>query len=365
MKAILIGDNITSLVLAKCLVNNNINVDLYSNGNTYKIDKIRTISLSEKNLSFIQNSILKISKKFLWDVNNITIYQEQKSIKKILDFKPNKKILFSIIKNYTLYNLLNNKLKNSKKFKKILINKKNGLYESLIKNKNDNLVFNCDKDNNISKKFSRSNIKKKYSGKAYVTSIKHKKIKNNIACQVFTKKGPIAFLPTSNSSTSIVFSVAIENEYSNSEIIKLINFYNLNYKILSIGEIKNFNLKLNLQTKYVNNGILQFGDSIHQIHPLAGQGFNMTLRDIREINNLIKEKKNLGLRINDEIFKMFEDRVKHKNIIFASGIDYINTFFSKENKISYKITDKIFKVINNNKTINNMVIKFADKGLNL
>ena len=81
MKAILIGDNITSLVLAKCLVNNNINVSLYSKPKLQKIDKIRTISISKKNLDFIQNSILKISNKYLWDIDNIQIYQEYKQFR--------------------------------------------------------------------------------------------------------------------------------------------------------------------------------------------------------------------------------------------------------------------------------------------
>ena len=365
MKAILIGDNITSLVLAKCLVNNNINVNLYSEPNLHKIDKIRTISISKKNLSFIQNSILKVDNKYLWNINNIEIYQEYKDVKKILDFKDNDKNLFSIIKNYTFYNLLNNQLKNNKKFKKFIIHKKKEDFFENLKNKKNYLIFNCDKNNKISDKYSSNSIKKNNLGKAYVASVKHEKIQNNIACQIFTRLGPIAFLPTSDSTTSVVFSITKKNDLSNKKIIELINFYNRKYKILSISELKNFHLKLSLQSKYVYNNILQFGDAIHQIHPLAGQGFNMTLRDIEEINKLIIEKKSLGLRIDSEIFKKFEKRVKHKNIVFASGIDFINFYFSKKSLVELKFSEKFFKIINNNKVINKMVIKFADTGLSL
>ena len=42
-------------------------------------------------------------------------------------------------------------------------------------------------------------------------------------------------------------------------------------------------------------------------------------RDIEEINNIIIRRKNLGLRIDSEIFKEFEKKVKHKNIVFASN----------------------------------------------
>ena len=134
---------------------------------------------------------------------------------------------------------------------------------------------------------------------------------------------------------------------------------------MSIGKIRSFNLKFDIKSKYINNNILQFGDSIHQIHPLAGQGFNMTLRDIKEINRLVLEKNNLGLRIDSEIFKEFEKSVKHKNLVFATGIDYINNFFSNKSLINKKISENLFKIINNNKVLNKIAIKFADSGLEL
>ena len=364
MNAILIGDNVTSLTLAKCLINNNINVKLYSEKKPYKIDRIRTISITKKNLEFIQKSIFKIKSQYLWDIQNIEIAKEEKKITKILNFDNSGKKIFSIIKNYKLYNLLNSQLKKDKNFEKFIIKKKKIFYKNIITKKSVNLIFNCDKNNTISQYYSKSNIKKDYLGKAYVTTIKHEKLKNNKALQIFTKKGPIAFLPNSNYSTSIVFSMIKSSNYTNKQIIDLINFYNMNYKIISTSKIKSFDLKLYLQKKYAHDNILLFGDSVHQIHPLAGQGFNMTLRDIEEINNLIVKRKNLGLIIDSQIFKEFEKKVKHKNIVFASGIDYINSFFSKDSFIKQKISKNIFNLINKNKTIKELTKKLADSGLN-
>ena len=48
--------------------------------------------------------------------------------------------------------------------------------------------------------------KQKLLSNAYVTIISHKKIENNIATQIFTSKGPLAFLPISN-ETSVVYSI--------------------------------------------------------------------------------------------------------------------------------------------------------------
>ena len=60
---------------------------------------------------------------------------------------------------------------------------------------------------NITKKYFSKKIIKKYNSFAYTTIIKHEKISNNTATQIFTKKGPLAFLPISNTETSIVYSV--------------------------------------------------------------------------------------------------------------------------------------------------------------
>ena len=65
------------------------------------------------------------------------------------------------------------------------------------------------------------------------------------------------------------------------DINELIKQYNFKYKINKIDKIENFELRsLNLRSYYHKN-ILAFGDLLHKIHPLAGQGFNMTIRDIK------------------------------------------------------------------------------------
>ena len=47
---------------------------------------------------------------------------------------------------------------------------------------------------------------------------------------------------------------------------------------------------------YIHKNILAFGELIHRIHPLAGQGFNMTIRDIKSLSNIIDQKLYLGFR---------------------------------------------------------------------
>ena len=100
----------------------------------------------------------------------------------------------------------------------------------------------------------------------------------------------MAFLPISNTETSIVYSYNGKDEFN---FKKLVNRFNKFYKILSYQKVSSFELKLvNLRT-YHHKNILAFGDLLHKIHPLAGQGFNMSLRDINEILRLISSKKKM------------------------------------------------------------------------
>ena len=147
---------------------------------------------------------------------------------------------------------------------------------------------------------------------AYTTLINHQKCDNRIAYQIFTKFGPIAFLPCSNKETSIVFSMFKPNKdiKKEEEILKLIEKYNKKYLIKSFSKIEKFNLKSLLLKNYHNNNILCFGDNIHKIHPLAGQGLNMTIRDISILSELIDKKKELGLCLDKSIFRDFENKTK-------------------------------------------------------
>ena len=137
--------------------------------------------------------------------------------------------------------------------------------------------------------------KKKFDRMAFTAILDHKKINNHTAVQVFTKYGPLAFLPLSREKTSVVYSVqkkfGLNSVKVKDEILKHSKFYNLK----KISELENFDLKYSFPRKFVHKNILCFGDALHKIHPLAGQGFNMTLRDINVLCELIKIRLSSGL----------------------------------------------------------------------
>ena len=56
------------------------------------------------------------------------------------------------------------------------------------------------------------------------------------------------------------------------------------------NKLNKFELKLSNLRNYYFSNILAFGDCLHKIHPFAGQGLNMTIRDIRVISKIIQNK---------------------------------------------------------------------------
>jgi len=363
MNICIIGDGLTSLSLANNLINKKINVHIYHKNKILNLLSSRTIGISKYNLAFFKKEIYDIPKKSIWEIKKIEIYSEKLGRENILRFERDKNNLFCMVKNKELYDLLNNKLSKNKFFKKKIIN--NYFYEELIKNNKYDLIINCDSNNFLTKKYFTKRINKDYDNLAYTTILKHKKIANDVATQVFTKSGPIAFLPISNNETSIVCSLDTKNKkYNDSEIIDLITKNNPKYKIEKILKSSSFKLSSSNLRNYHHKNILAFGDLLHRLHPLAGQGFNMTIRDIKILSEIIQNKIDLGMQLDSSVLDNFEKQTKSKNFIFSNSVDFIFEVFNLDKKIKNKNFNQILKIVGKNKNLTNYFIKLADRGIN-
>ena len=364
MNICIIGDGLTSLSLAKNLINKKINVHFYHKNKIEKLSSSRTIGISKNNLEFFREEIYEIPKKFFWEIKKIEIYSEKLGKENLLRFEEDKVNLFYMVKNNELYKLLINEISKNKFFKKNLIKKKT-FYEDLIKKNKYDLVINCDSENFLSKKFFTKKINKDYNNLAYTTVLKHKKLENNTATQIFTRSGPIAFLPISNNETSVVCSLDTKNKkYNDSDVLDLISKNNPKYRIQKTLELSSFELRSSNLRNYCHQNILAFGDLLHRIHPLAGQGFNMTIRDVKTLSNIIQNRIDLGMQLDSSILNDFEKETKNKNFLFSNSIDFIYEVFNFDKKIRNKSFNKILKIIGKNKSLNSYLIKFADRGLN-
>lgn len=363
MKICLLGNGLSSLVLAKILSKKNINVDNFIKQKKRYFAKFRTVGISKSNVEFLEKFYPNISK-LGNPIYEIKVYDERNINSQIINFNYQKSIKFYIFKYKELYNFLKNKLKNEKKIKKISYKNNYNFYSKEIKKKYD-LIFDTDLNSIYSIKHFSSKIEKNYNSNAYITFINHKTVNNNIARQVFTKFGPIAFLPLNESTTSIVFSIKSSGKKLNDKNLKeLIKKYNFYYQNIKFKSFESFKLSFSIMRKYRKENILAFGEKLHKIHPLAGQGFNMSIRDIIILVEIIDKKINLGLPIDKFVFEEFEKKVKYKNTLFSSGIDIIYELFLLQNKIPEVISKNLFKILNKNKIFNKYSELIANKGFN-
>ena len=358
MKVCILGDNLTSLALAKALVKKDISVDIFYKKKNTKIDTTRTIGISKSNIDYFNKEISNI-KRMLWPIKKIKIFTENSNNKEILKFEDQKNNLFSIFQNQKIFNQLVIELKKNKffKFKKYIRYRKSN-------NSSYDLIINCDIGNEITKKFFSKKFEKKYNSIAFTTIVDHKKLSfNNEAIQIFTNDGPIAFLPISKEKTSIVFSARMKKNKTELEINKIISKFNPKYEIKKIHKISKFELKsINLREYYKDN-VLAFGDMLHKLHPLAGQGFNMSIRDIKELLKIIDYKIKLGLPIDQSVCVKFENNMKSKNFVFSEGINFIYEYFNSKNKIGNDLIDSTARLIGRNKILNKYFKNIANMGL--
>tara|TARA_B100000795_G_scaffold151740_1_gene113670 strand:+ start:1047 stop:2141 length:1095 start_codon:yes stop_codon:yes gene_type:complete len=363
MNICIIGNGLSSLLLAKNLLNKKIKVHIYYKNKIENLTPSRTIGISKNNLDFLKKEIQEIPKKDYWEIKKIEINSQKQKNKNLIKFEVKDEDLFYMIKNDQLYKSLRKKIFNNNFFKKTII--KDSFNYELLSKKQYDLIINCDSNNFLAKKYFAKKIEKNYYNLAYTTILKHSKIENNTAVQIFTEFGPIAFLPISNTETSIVCSLDIKSKkFSNEDVINLINKNNPKYEIKSLLKLTSFKLRSSNLRNYYYKNILAFGDLLHRIHPLAGQGLNMTIRDIKILSDIIQSKIELGLQIDASTLNIFENQTKNKNFVFSSGIDFIYEIFNIEKESKNKSFNTILKILGKNKSFSNLLIKLADRGLN-
>ena len=364
MKICIIGSGLTALVLAKNLLKNNFIVHLYCKNYENQINSVRSLGISSDNLVFL-NEHVKGLNNLAMAIDKIEIFTEKNLNKQILNFFEENKKQFYIFKHYKIYNLFKQNLKKSKNFN---VFKKTNIENLNLKkvSKEYDIVIDTVLSNKIGNRFFYNKVKKKYHAKAFITIIKHSRLKNNIARQIFTKRGPIAYLPLSQYETSVVYSIKRQEpkDYNISAVKEYINYYNKFYSIKSFEKFESFDLKLSLLKNYHFKNILAFGDALHNIHPLAGQGFNMTIRDINNLIKIFDKNISLGLPVDENCLKDFENNFKYKNFLFANGLDLIYEFFKIENKIPTIFSKNFFDVIDRNIYLKNLSSKIANKGFN-
>ena len=379
-KICVIGTGLTGLITALSLSKLNVNIDLIGPNFKQNLSNNRTLAISEDNLNFLKEKILIDSKKIkFWPCSKIELYTENKKnqFSKLFELKKNNRQMLYMVKNSQLAEYVLNKIKKNNSIK--LINKKivseissSGLLKSIkfkdFYNKY-NLIIICagSKSDLVEKIFKDQSIKYSYNEISQTTILSHKALKNNVARQIFFNNKILAFLPISNFQTSIVLSVKKKFIKKNTNFLKKeLKFYSKNFlkNIRFNHNISTYDLSFFMREKYYKDRILLFGESLHVIHPLAGQGFNMIIRDLKNLKNTIENKINLGLDIgSSDTLLEFSNKTKPQNFLYSIGINLLRDYFYMENKNLKKLGNKAMNTLSKNTFTKNIIYNFANKGL--
>ena len=375
-KICIIGDGLAGLSAATSLSEENLKIDLYVGKNKKYKQKNdnRTTAVSESSYQFLIQKLNIKKLNIFWPSKEINLFfEDKKKIINFLNFKEKKNLMY-IFKNKELKKELDKQIikkNNIRLIKKnisdinyddgfILIDKKKVFY--------DLIILSIGSQSKLYNKIIQGrSIEKNYKEIALTTSIKHSSKINNVS-QFFLKEGPLAILPLNKKIFSVVWSVNNSFYRKNSNLLqkilnnKIKNLLN-NIKITDIENIQSFPIKLNLKTKYFKKNVLILGDGLHAIHPMAGQGFNLVLRDIKKLNELISKTLKLGLLFkNSFLLKDFYQSRKPENTILGLGIDLTNIFF-KDNKYLHPMKRIILNNISKFKFIKKISQMVSDKGL--
>lgn len=176
-----------------------------------------------------------------------------------------------------------------------------------------------------------------YNQHAIICDIKHELNHGGAAIENFMPNGPFAVLPKQGGyESSIVWTVESEmadtilslNSKQVHEVLEE-KFDGMCGHFSVISELKAFPLSLKHAKQYYNKNIVLVGDALHAIHPLAGQGLNLGLRDVEVLAELIVKQKKLGLSINSSVMlEQYKALREADNLAMIEGTHRLNLLFS-------------------------------------
>ena len=249
----------------------------------------------------------------------------------------------------------------------------------VIKNKQDQVIIEtskerykssiiiaCDGVNSLAReKIEIKSTKHDFNQTAITFQLKVKLDNQNEAKQFFLKESILAILPIKKDLVSIVWSC-------NSQFYKKINSFDeksiedeLNltigdfYKdIKVVSKIESFPLTMNRVESFFKDRVLLVGDAAHFIHPLAGQGLNLGIRDIITLEKIIDKKDYADIGLKGFLRKY--ERARKEDVAQMGFLTLgLNWIFSNKSSILSRIVGKGMSMLDKSKLLKKQLIKKA------
>jgi 2-octaprenyl-6-methoxyphenol hydroxylase len=177
-----------------------------------------------------------------------------------------------------------------------------------------------------------------YGQAAIVTTVAHERDHHGRAEEHFLPAGPFAILPLKGRRSSIVWTeetreaeriVALPEAEFHAELERRFG--------LHLGELRvverprTFPLGLYVARSFIAERIGLIGDAAHVIHPIAGQGLNLGLRDVAALAEAIADAARLGLDVGGaDVLDRYQRWRRFDTIAMGIATDGLNRLFSNE-----------------------------------
>ena len=206
-----------------------------------------------------------------------------------------------------------------------------------------------------------------YHQHGVVATIKTENTHQETAWQRFMPDGPLAFLPLSDGSSSIVWSTSPEHA---DELLALDDgaflealqsaFGERLGRMLSCGPRAAFPLRMQHAKSYTQHRLALLGDAAHTIHPLAGQGVNLGLADAATLAEVIADAmathKDIGAL---KTLRRYERWRKGDNLAMMTTMDAFKRLFGSKVSILKWLRNTGLSLTNRTTPVKNMIMRQA------
>jgi 2-octaprenyl-6-methoxyphenol hydroxylase len=177
-----------------------------------------------------------------------------------------------------------------------------------------------------------------YGQKGVVATVRHEQPSQGVAYEYFLPGGPFAILPLPDNRASLVWTerdkvadalMAASDEVFQHELDN--RFGDFLGKVEPVGPRFAYPLGLRYAERFCEDRLAFVGDAARGIHPIAGQGFNLGIRDAAALAEVCGEAKRTGHDIGAlTTLKRYEDWRKFDSATLAVGTDLFNRLFSND-----------------------------------
>lgn len=159
-----------------------------------------------------------------------------------------------------------------------------------------------------------------YKHRAVIAGLNHSKPHNNVAWEIFYPAGPFALLPMKDDAdgthrSSLVWTVSEEDGRAVTKLGERAFLAEVQKRmgdilgeVTSVGARSSWPLGFHHTAKITDTRLALIGDAAHGIHPIAGQGLNLGLRDVGALVEVLADGMRIGLDPGDaQLLKRYEN----------------------------------------------------------